>query len=158
MQRSLSAILIPALLMLSIVCEGLNAQTEPKYSIHFILPDGYVGVFRLVLDKEAGVEMKLENGRYALEIPKNGVLKIKSFRPFAELHEIDAAYKSGKKIPYDVSGSLMPKSIALRKVWVVVGDMDENGEMSPPVVWTYLIGTKQQADKLKRRLEKRGRA
>jgi hypothetical protein len=154
-KRSLLAVLISALLMLTIGGKSSTyAQTEPKYSIHFVLPSGYVGAFRLVLDKQAGVDMKLENGRYTLEIPKDGTLKVRSFKPFAELHEKTAAYKSGEEIPHDPSGSLMPKAYALRRVWVVIGDIDENGEMVPPVVWTYIVGTKRQADSLKRRLQK----
>ena len=99
--------------------------------------------------------MKLKNGRYTLEIPNNGVLKINSFKPFAQLHQTTAAYKSGKLISYDPSGSLRPKSLAFRRVWTIIGDLDEKGELVPPVVWTFMIGTKWQADKLKRRLEKR---
>jgi hypothetical protein len=159
MNRGLLVVLTSALLML---CAGLKssvyAQTEPERSIHFVLPNGFVGAFKLVLDKQAGVEMKLENGRYTLEIPRSGSLKIKSFKPFAELHQTTAAYRSGKMIPYDPSGSLTPKTIAFRDVWMIIGDIDGKGEMVPPVVRTYMIGTKRQADKLKRRLEKQKRA
>jgi hypothetical protein len=145
-------------LVLSIVSASSYSQTEPKYSIHFLLPDGYVGAFKLVLDKETGSEMTLENGRYILDIPRSGILKIKSFRPFAGLHEMSAFYKNGTRIPYDPSGSLMPKSIAFRKVWVVIRGFDGNGDMVSPTVWTYIIGTKQQAARLKRVLERRRRA
>ena len=148
-------VLVPALLILSVVSASSQTQTEPKYSIHFILPDGYVGAFRLVLDHPAGLAMKLQDGRYILRIPRNGTLRIKSFKPFAELHDASAAYKNGKKIPYDPSGSLMPKSIAFRRVWLVTGGVDGNGEMIAPTIWTYIIGTKQQADKLKHLLERR---
>lgn len=153
MKRALMAILTFILLAATLFGYSLpDVQVDPI--IHFVLPDGYVGAFRLVLDKRDGVDMRLENGRYTLEIPESGTLKIKSFKPFAVMHSKTAAYKSGKEVPHDPSGTLMPRSHALRRVWVVIGDIDENGEMIPPVVWTYMVGTKRQADNLKRRLEK----
>jgi hypothetical protein len=153
--RGLLLVVISVVLMLCIWpgC-SVRAQGFPDRTIHFVLPNRYVGAFRLVLDKRTGLEVKLKNGRYVLKIPASGTLRIRSFKFFAELHQKTAAYKNGKTIPYDPSGSFTSKRIALRNVWVTIGNIDENGEMVPPVVWTFMIGTKQQADKLKRRLEK----
>jgi uncharacterized protein YecT (DUF1311 family) len=150
-----SALLVRTFVLLATNLFGYSlpaAQVDP--SIHFILPDGYVGAFRLELSKRDGVEMKLEHGRYVLEIPRSGTLRVRSFKAFADMHSKTAAYKSGKEIPHDPSGSLMPRSVALRRVWTVIGGIDEHGEMIPPVAWTYIIGTKRQADELKRRLQR----
>src|SRR5688500_5561554 len=107
MKRSFLLVLAFILLVTNLFGYSLPAaQVDP--SIHFILPDDYAGAFRLVLDKRNDVEMKLENGRYVLEIPRSGTLKISSFKPFAIQHGYTAAYKSGKEIRHDPSGSLMP--------------------------------------------------
>lgn len=152
-------VLIALILITVTVGNGVAyAQDTSDYSFHFILPDGYVGAFRLALDESNGLDVKLENGRYTFEIPEGGTLKIKSFSPFAELHSTTAAYRNGKDIPYDPSGSLLPKSIALRKSWWIVSSVDEHGKMQTPVIAVYVIGTQKQADKIKRRLQVQRRA
>lgn len=59
---------------------SLGQCTNPD--VHFILSDGYVGSFRVVLDEAHGVETKLEKGRYVYEIPSGGELRVKAFDPF----------------------------------------------------------------------------
>lgn len=84
--RGLLTILISVLLILSIGPKSCaDAQTQSDPEIHFVLPNGFVGAFKLVLDRETGVDMKLKNGRYTLEIPNNGVLKINSFKTFRSI-------------------------------------------------------------------------
>jgi hypothetical protein len=114
-----------------------------KPSVHYILPDGYVGMFKIILDEKNEVDVKLERGTYTLEIPQDGVLRIKSFTPFDAWHEVTASYKSGKEIP--TLGTVADDSIALRDVGT-----GERGY--GPTTKTGVIGTKAQEDKIRRDL------
>ena len=66
--------------------------------VHHVLPDGYVGMFKIVLDETGGVEISPKDGRYVYEIPASGILKVKSFAPFRPWHDESAAYRDGTKI------------------------------------------------------------
>lgn len=83
--------------------------------VHYIVPDGYFGMLKIVLDEKNGIDVPLKDGRYTYEIPEDGILKIKSFAPLRPMHEESAAYRSGKEIA--LPGSDVPDDIvALRNV------------------------------------------
>lgn len=116
-------------------CVALNP------SIHYILPDGYVGVLRIQLDEKEGVEVKAKDGRYTYEIPASGVLKVKSLAPFEPMHEETAAYKNGAVI--ELTGSnVSDEAVALRSLGTY-----QRGD--GPRTMAFVIGTKQEEDKLR---------
>lgn len=116
-------------------CVALNP------SIHYILPNGYVGVFRIQLDEREGVEVKAKAGGYTYEIPASGVLKVKTFAPFQPMHEETAAYKNGAVI--ELTGSnVSDEAVALRSLGTY-----RRGD-GPPTI-AFVIGTKQEEDKLR---------
>jgi len=55
-------------------------------------------MFKIILDERNGVDVRLERGSYTLEIPPDGILRIKSFEPFDAWHEVTAAYKNEKRL------------------------------------------------------------
>lgn len=119
----------------SLACGILNPP------VHYILPNGYRGVFKIILDEANGTDVKREERSYTYEIPPNGILRIKSFAPLSQMHEASAAYKNGTKIP--TLSTVNDDTIALRDV-----GMHERGD--GPRTITIVIGTKEQADKVRR--------
>lgn len=112
-----------------------------KPPVHYILPDGYVGMFKIILDEKNGVDVKLERGTYTLEVPPDGVLRIKSFTPFDAWQEVTASYKSGNEIP--TLGTVGDNAIALR-------DVGTHQRVYGPFITTIVIGTRSQADRVRR--------
>ena len=107
--------------------------------VNFIFPDGYVGVFRLVLDEGQGLDVRPKGGLYMYEIPKNGILVVKSLEPLSQCHSEYAQYDSGAKIP-TFGSDVNPETIALRG-----GLVESKGY--EPLTFIKLIGTKNDWDK-----------
>ena len=101
---------------------------QSGHPVHFILPNGYKGTFKLVIDKKNGVEYKIQNGRYVIRIPKSGILKVKNFDPFYMWHKETASYEDGIPIPDINFGKRNPNSIAFyglfgnnKEQWWLIG-------------------------------------
>ena len=107
--------------------------------VNFIFPDGYVGTFRLVLDESQGLDVKPKGGRYIYEIPKNGILVVKSFEPLSQCHSEYAQYESGAKIP-TFGSDVNPEAIALRG-----GLVESKG--NEQLNFIKLVGNKNDWDK-----------
>jgi hypothetical protein len=116
-------------------CEFLNLR------IHYILPDGYVGMFKIILDETHGIEVTAKDGRYTYVIPQEGILRVKSFAPFRDMREYTAAYQDGTKIIVWDS-TVSDNTVALRGIGTHSTDQT-------PLTKTVLIGTKEQADRLR---------
>src|SRR5687768_5090846 len=83
-------------------CSAFSSLTgDGTQTICFVLPDGYVGAFQLILDEKTGVEISEKDGKYIYEIPPNGLLKLKTFGPFDTPSKYVAMYKNGSIIPTD---------------------------------------------------------
>lgn len=67
--------------------------------IRFVMPVGYEGHFRLVLDKERGVSIRRSDGVYVIRIPESGILSVSDFKPFRAWHAESARYADGQPIP-----------------------------------------------------------
>ena len=85
--------------------------------------------------------MKPEGDVSTLEIPPDGILRIKSFTPFYAWHEVSASYKSGKEIP--IFGTVPDEAMALR-------DVRTHQRAHGPKMKRVVIGKKQQADRVDR--------
>ena len=109
--------------------------------IHFVLPDGYVGAFRLVLDEIGGADVEEEGGAYTYRIPKSGELKVKSFQPFMRWHQITASYEGGLEIPSEHS-EVGADVIALRS-GSGSGTREVDGKNVGPIILNYVIGTEE---------------
>lgn len=126
-------------------CGTLGRCANPD--VHFILSDGYIGSFRVVLDEERGVDTKLEKGRYVYVIPSSGELRVKTFDPFLGCHKENAAYQSGQNIP-DADSSTADDVIALRG-GTGSGSRPINGKNVGPIILTYVIGTLEDQHRAK---------
>lgn len=110
--------------------------------VHYVLPDGYVGMFKIVLDEKGGVDIGLKDGRYKYEIPQSGILRVKSFAPFRAWHEESAAYRNGTKITLGGTDGVPDKAVALR-------DLGEGISGNGPPIIVFVIGTKEEQEKLR---------
>ena len=117
-------------------CSLIAHHNRSGPPVHFILPDGYRGAFRIVVDP-VGLDVKPTNGTYVFRIPVGGILRVKSARPFRRWHEETAAYNDGTTIP-DGFLSVDPSTIALHGLF----SRQEDGEDSQ---W-WMVGTKDDAD------------
>jgi len=123
----------------------LGCSQVTSSGIHFQVAPGYSGAFALVLDPTNGVDVVKQNGTYTYAIPSNGVLRVRTFDPFAQPHKESAAYANGGTIPTETSmnSPLSPTVVACRDT-----GMHEHKGASREWVRTivYVIGT--EADKL----------
>jgi hypothetical protein len=78
-----------------------------------VVPDGYKGPLRLIIDKEQGIEIPLEDGEYIYRYAENGTLMIKDASPFRHWHSLTAIYANGKPIPIDHEGNVPPDAVSL---------------------------------------------
>ena len=147
MKRILLLTLIALIVISNSSCAVLDLAQCLNPDVHFILPDDYIGAFRITLDESHGIDVKLENGRYNYKIPEAGELKVKSFQPFIGCHKETAAYRSGKEIPR-VDSTVKLDVIALRG-GRGSGSREVNGKNVGPVILTYVIGTREQENSLK---------
>lgn len=98
-------------------------------------------MFKIILDEQNGADVKLEDGSYTLEIPPEGILKIKSFKPFDAWHESTARYKGGKEIA--IFGSpLADDATALR-------DVGTQQRGNGPLINMIVIGTRAEENRVR---------
>jgi hypothetical protein len=138
MKRILLVFALSIVLLLHLGCISPSCFWNP--AVYFILPQGHRGVFRLVLSETKGVEVKPSAGRYTYEVPKSGVLLVKSFEPLDQCHAEYAAYADGTQIPTEAS-NVNSETIALRGG--IVGSKG-NG----PLILTKVIGTDKDWNKV----------
>jgi hypothetical protein len=88
------------ILLLLAVAIGVSG-CDREASIAFIFPNGYYGLAHIKEDKANGVEMRLLDGVYTIEVPVDGKLAVNSLEPFYQWHKTVARYKSGKTIVFE---------------------------------------------------------
>ncbi len=105
---------IAAMLMLtSIVLPfGIIAlDRDSGHAVVLIIPNGYRGPVRLIIDRDHGNDIPLKDGKYTYHVPKDGTLLIKDASPFRQWHAESAIYASGTPIPNEYDGSLPPDAV-----------------------------------------------
>ena len=136
----------PNILLLVMVASlscGLSDLANP--SVHYVLPNAYLGMFKVILDEKGGTEVEKNGGRYTYEIPDDGILKLKNFEPLRQMHEETAAYRNGERITIPDSKA-SDDTIALRSV-------GQHTRGDGPFTIIFVLGKKQHADKVKEDLE-----
>jgi hypothetical protein len=126
------------LVMLSTLGCHLGEFSNP--AVHYTLPDGYVGVFKIVLDESAGADVKPNGGRYTYEIPDEGILRVKDLESLRQMHEETAAYRNGNRIIIPDS-KLSDDTVALRS-------LGQHTRGKGPYTIVFVIGNKWDADRV----------
>lgn len=88
------AMLVAALLIL-----GCDRSGPP---VHFILPQGFRGVFQLSLDKQNGNPIIKSNGTLIITVPTNASLTVKDDKFLSRWHRETASYPDGTLINSEV--------------------------------------------------------
>lgn len=86
---------------------------QSGYPIVLVIPEGYRGPVRLVVDEEDGVDVPLEKGKFTYHIPQSGTLRIKDDSPFRRWHPETAMYTNGRPIPIDYNETLAADTVSL---------------------------------------------
>jgi hypothetical protein len=106
--------------------------------VDIVVSKGFTGPIWIVLDPE-GKDMPQVNGRYQVVIPADGVLRVRSFRPFEQWHQMSARYADGTSLPEADGGKPAgPDVVALRGGHSVVAGGND-------IRWiAYFVGTAKQ--------------
>ncbi len=126
------------LVVVVIVCSGIFhvADRVRTRHIHFVVPAGYRGIFKLCLDREHGQRITKTGGRYVVNVPPDGVVLVSSDDLFFGLSIQTAQYLDGSPLGTGVATS-EPEGLdtgppALRclfttshECWFLVGTADE---------------------------------
>lgn len=115
-------------------------NSRSGYPIVMVIPDGYRGPVRLIINNQEGVEVPLENGKYTYHIPESGTLLIKDDSPFRQWISMTTVYSNGKPIPMDNGGTLPPDAVSLHSLgsWVKM-----QGEKKEESIENF-VGTKAE--------------
>ncbi len=122
------------------IWSGCSANGPP---VHFVVPNGFTGEIRLILDESGGTEIERINGKLTYQIPLNGVLHVTSFKPFEPWHVQTAAYEDGTPIPqeYETWAGPNGEEPKLGKDVVVFQGGGLSHRNDEPPVTTYFVGS-----------------
>jgi hypothetical protein len=76
---------------------GACQRTSQVSEVEIVLPDRFRGGFAIDVDPKAGQEVSPSNGKYTIEIGKDGKLQVKN-ADFLRDFRITARYQSGGKV------------------------------------------------------------
>jgi len=108
--------------------------------IVLIIPEGYRGEVRLLIDKQQGVDVPLTSGRHIYQVPESGVLQIKDASPFLHWHTLGARYTNGKAILIDYDAEVVASLHSLGS-----GVRTHGGKVEE--YFLYFVGTKAELRK-----------
>ena len=119
---------------------GLTWQlNRPRIPVHLVVPAGFRGGFKLLLDEQAGLVLREQGGRINVTIPNSGILHVRSFAPFEWWHSQTAAFSDGSRLPSE--HEVGPGFVALRGG--ASGSCSGGGAPSETYTW-WFIGTEQE--------------
>jgi hypothetical protein len=114
--------------------------------ITFIIPAGYRGRIKLLLDEE-GQELKPDKGVLVVRISRDGTLHVRSFKPFERWHQEEAFYDDGTPIPTGQEAS--SNDLAFRALPRFSHRQMGNASVE---VMLFYVGTQTDADHYMRRV------
>jgi hypothetical protein len=94
----------------------ISYHNQPGHSILMVIPEGYRGPVKLIIDKRHGVNVPLVNGTYTYHIPQDGTLRIQDDSPFRKWHTMTAVYTNGNPIPRDDERTQPPDTVFLHSL------------------------------------------
>src|SRR5262245_5681285 len=93
-RRMAGAVIVSVLLSgLFIAPIGCSRNGPP---VEVVLPNGFTGAVYVILDKTRGSDIPFRDGKYIVEIPLDGRLRVNSLVPFDTWHEETWRYASGE--------------------------------------------------------------
>lgn len=138
---------LPGIVIISILFSAVGVfgpigliwhHRQPGTPIHFVLPSGFRGGFKLVLDETIGVPLIEQDGKITIRIPAGGILKVRTFAPFERWHAETAAFSNGTILANE--NSVGSNAIALRGG--ATGSSSGGGRPLETYSWSF-VGTHQ---------------
>src|SRR5262249_46557668 len=118
-------------LWILVICMIGGCKAESP-RVHFILPNGYRGLF-VITTQADGARLQTSEGRIVLAIPENGNLAIRDSAVLFEWHSVSAAFADETQIRFGDHDNLPADSVAC---WDVGNETDRPDKP----IW-YFIGT-----------------
>jgi hypothetical protein len=106
--------------------------------VHYILPDGYEGVFTIIEDAAAGVDVVAANQEYRYQVPESGVLRVRTIDSIRSAHLASASYRNGTRLPSGDAGDAPDDRTDGSQLYSL--------ELVNEKAVKYLIGTKEQRE------------
>lgn len=134
------------LLLFALACSGCSSEGSP---VHLVVPNGFTGELRLILDPTRGTEIPRTNGRYTYNFPSDGTLYVKSFAPFVNWHKQTSAYADGTPIPDAIETVPGPNGMpaTVGKDVVVLNGGSFGTRNDGPETGRYYVGTVAEYEK-----------
>lgn len=73
-------------------------RVERDYHVRIVVPDGYVGLVKIIFRKD-GIHVPVKEGERQFIVPESGVLVVNGPNPFVRLGTASAEFSSGGGIP-----------------------------------------------------------
>ena len=102
------------------------------YPVHYVIPDGFHGVFLIRPDPASSIEVLPKNGIITLHIPKNGLLELKD-DSFLEHWHTELAYFESGRILGEGSTTAISANDSQRMELFSIGTSDKDS--------VYFVGT-----------------
>src|SRR5206468_1761434 len=88
-------------------------HNRPGYPVILVIPNGYRGPVKLVVDRREGVDIPATEGAYRFIVPPGGTLPIKDAGPFHQWHTLTAVFANGGRIPHQYESNRHPEAATL---------------------------------------------
>ena len=102
--------------VLAVVCvTTVMGCSESGRPIEYVIPDGYRGKVWVLLDPNAP-NLPVIGGRYQVEFPAQGLLRVRSMQPFERWHGSSARFAGGTGLAVDLvpgQSTVSPFTIAM---------------------------------------------
>jgi hypothetical protein len=126
-RRHVFGFLVIALLTaLAWIAVARFALRRPSHAVHFVVPNGWRGIFKLVPGRENCYEPTTNGERVTYVVPDSGVLVVCDAVPLGSWHTLTASFLDGTLIRVNedsdsLSLSLYPLGSTSQDIWYVVG-------------------------------------
>ncbi len=138
MIRDCSLISVAVLIWLLLGCGPMKPT-----SIHFVIPDDFIGRIDIVHDSAKGMPLEQNHNALTIEIPKSGQLQVRSLSVLQSPHTLSASFRSGRQLPVNLDNAT--SNDARVCLWPL-GSI--SGTHFPQKTFQFIVGTATQRDNI----------
>lgn len=109
-----------------------------KYTVHFVLPDGYRGAFKIIEDADNRANpVTISDDVVTVSVPFDGIVKVTDVGFLTKWHSQKATYSNGRSLPSGMAVSPESDVVAFHSLWT-----DSEGTSY------YFVGTPQELEEV----------